>query len=131
MNPREYRYSKDHEWVKMESDSTAVIGITDYAQEQLGDIVFVYLSDDISQVEQFKSFGEIESPKAVSELYSPLSGRVTGVNEELKEKPELVNEDPYNRGWIIKISLADSAELEKLMSAEEYEAMLAGLSEGT
>ena len=131
MNPREYRYSKEHEWIKIGDDGVAVVGITDYAQEQLGDIVFVYVPDDISEVEQFKTFGEIESPKAVSELYSPLSGRVTEVNNELKDKPELVNEEPYDKGWLIKVAPTDSAELGNLMSAEEYEAMLSGLSEGT
>ncbi len=128
MNPKEYRYSKEHEWVKMESDNVALIGITDYAQDQLGDIVFVYIPDDISDVEQFKSFGEIESPKAVSELFAPLSGKVIQVNEELKDKPELVNEDPYNRGWVIRVQSADESELDNLMSSEDYEALIQGES---
>ncbi len=128
MNPKEYRYSKEHEWVKMESDNVALIGITDYAQDQLGDIVFVYIPDDISDVEQFKSFGEIESPKAVSELFAPLSGKVIQVNEELKDKPELVNEDPYNRGWMIRVQSADESELDNLMSSEDYEALIQGES---
>ncbi|MFQ5875722.1 MAG: glycine cleavage system protein GcvH, partial [Dehalococcoidia bacterium] len=104
MNPRNYKYSKEHEWVKLESDNVAVVGITDYAQEQLGDIVFVYIPDDISEVEQFKQFGEIESPKAVSELFSPIGGRVIQVNNELKERPELVNDDPYDKGWMLKVA---------------------------
>lgn len=126
MNPKEYRYSKEHEWVKMESDNVAVIGITHYAQDQLGDIVFVYIPDDISDVEQFKAFGEIESPKAVSELFAPVSGKVIQVNEDLKDKPELVNEDPYNNGWMIRVESVNQSELDNLMSAEGYEAMLEG-----
>ncbi len=124
MNPRDYRYSKEHEWLKLESDKIAVVGITHYAQGQLGDIVFVYIPDDLSEVEQTKSFGEIESPKAVSELYSPLSGRVIETNAELKDKPELVTEDPYNYGWTLKVEVSNPAELDNLMTAEEYEAML-------
>jgi len=125
MHPSDYKYSKDHEWVKMESDNLAVIGITDFAQDQLGDIVFVYTPDDLSEVEQFKSFGEIESPKAVSELVAPLSGKVTEINAELQDKPEIVNEDPYGRGWMLKVEPTDTSELDNLMSAEEYEALLA------
>ena len=125
MNPADRKYSKDHEWVKMESDNLAIVGITDFAQDQLGDIVFVYTPDDLSEVEQFKPFGEIESPKAVSELVAPLSGKVIEINAVLQDKPEIVNEDPYENGWMIKIELSDTSELDNLMSAQEYEALLA------
>ena len=125
MNPTDCKYSKDHEWVKMESENLATVGITDFAQDQLGDIVFVYTPDDLSEVEQFKPFGEIESPKAVSELVAPLSGRVIEINAELQDKPEIVNEDPYGTGWMIKVEVSDALELANLLSAQEYEAMLA------
>ena len=129
MNPTDRKYSEEHEWLKLESDNIGVVGITDYAQEQLGDIVFVFLPDDLSQVEQLKTFGEIESPKAVSELFSPISGRVIEVNKELQERPELVNEDPYDKGWIIKVELSDPSEVDKLMSAGDYEALVASSPE--
>ncbi len=129
MNPTDRKYSEEHEWLKLESGNVGVVGITDYAQDQLGDIVFVFLPDDLSQVEQFKTFGEIESPKAVSELFSPISGRVIEVNKELQERPELVNEDPYNKGWIVKVELSDPSEVGKLMTAEDYEALVASSPE--
>ncbi len=128
MNPADCRYSKDHEWVKMESDNLAIVGITDFAQDQLGDIVFVYTPDDLSEVEQFKAFGEVESPKAVSELVAPVSGKVIEINADLQDRPEVVNEDPYGNGWMIKVELSDTLELDNLMSAQEYEAMLADSS---
>ena len=124
MNPRDRKYSKEHEWIKLGPDNQGLIGITHYAQDQLGDIVFVYLPDDLSRVEQFKPFGEIESPKAVSELYAPATGRVVEVNKGLQDKPELVNQDPYDKGWMIKVELSDPSELSNLMTAEEYEVML-------
>lgn len=124
-NPKEYRYYKEHDWVRMEADGSASIGITDHAQEQLGDIVFVYIPEDEKQVEQFKMFGEIESPKAVSELYSPVSGQIIEVNQGVLDHPEIINEDPYGEGWIIRVTLKDPSELEGLMSAEQYEAMVA------
>ena len=95
MNPTDRKYSKEHEWVKIESGDVALVGITHFAQDQLGDIVFVYFPDDLESLEQFKSFGEIESPKAVSELFAPVSGQIIEVNAELQEHPELVNEEPY------------------------------------
>ncbi|MFQ5933131.1 MAG: glycine cleavage system protein GcvH [Dehalococcoidia bacterium] len=125
MNPTDYKYSKDHVWVKMDSGNVAVVGITDFAQDQLGDIVFLYIPDDISEVEQFKAFGEIESPKAVSDLIAPLSGKVTEINSQLKDKPEVINEDPYGKGWMLKIELSNPSELDNLMTAEAYEAMAA------
>ena len=125
MNPTDRKYSKEHEWVKIESGDVALVGITHFAQDQLGDIVFVYFPDDLESLEQFKSFGEIESPKAVSELFAPVSGRVIEVNAELQEHPELVNEEPYETGWMLKVQLSDLSEMDNLMSADQYDALTA------
>ena len=125
MNPTDRKYSKEHEWVKIESGDVALVGITHFAQDQLGDIVFVYFPDDLENLEQFKSFGEIESPKAVSELFAPVSGRVIEVNAGLQDRPELVNEEPYEAGWMLKVQLSDPSEMDNLMSADQYEALIA------
>ena len=125
MNPTDRKYSKEHEWVKIESGDVALVGITHFAQDQLGDIVFVYFPDDLENLEQFKSFGEIESPKAVSELFAPVSGRVIEVNAGLQDRPELVNEEPYEAGWMLKVQISDPSELDTLMSADQYEALIA------
>ena len=125
MNPTDRKYSKEHEWVKVESGNEALVGITHFAQDQLGDIVFVYFPDDLEDIEQFKSFGEIESPKAVSELFAPISGQVIEVNAELQERPELVNEEPYESGWMLRVRISDTSELDNLMSADQYEALTA------
>ena len=125
MNPTDRKYSKEHEWVKIESGDVALVGITHFAQDQLGDIVFVYFPDDLENLEQFKSFGEIESPKAVSELFAPVSGQIIEVNTELQERPELVNEEPYEAGWMLKVQLSDTSEMDNLMSADQYEALVA------
>ena len=125
MNPTDRKYSKEHEWVKIESGDVALVGITHFAQDQLGDIVFVYFPDDLENLEQFKSFGEIESPKAVSELFAPVSGRVIEVNAGLQDRPELVNEEPYETGWMLKVQLSDPSEMDTLMSADQYEALTA------
>ncbi len=125
MNPTDRKYSKEHEWVKIESGDVALVGITHFAQDQLGDIVFVYFPDDLENLEQFKSFGEIESPKAVSELFAPVSGQIIEVNAELQERPELVNEEPYEAGWMLKVQLSDTSEMDNLMSADQYEALTA------
>lgn len=126
MNPRDYKYTKDHEWAKM-AGSSATVGITDYAQEQLGDIVYVELPPVGEALERSKPFGVIESVKAASDLYAPLSGEVIEVNEELVEHPELVNQDPYGKGWMIRVEASDPSELEGLMNAEKYEEFLKGL----
>lgn len=118
--PRDRKYSPEHEWVKI-TDSTATVGITDYAQEQLGDVVYVELPKVGAKVEQFKPFGVIESVKTASDLYAPISGEVVEVNEELADHPELVNESPYDRAWLIKVKPSDLSELAKLMTAEEYD----------
>ncbi len=123
MIPEDLRYTKEHEWVRLEGDE-AVVGITHYAQDSLGDVVYVELPKVQAQVEQFKPFGVVESVKSVSDLYSPLSGVVTAVNEELKDHPEYVNQDPYGKGWMIRIRPSDPSELDKLLSAEEYNAYL-------
>lgn len=117
--PENYRYSKSHEWLLLEGD-TATVGITDYAQDSLGDIVFVELPKVGDELEAGKIFGSVESVKAVSDLYSPVSGTVTAVNEELKDAPEKVNADA-NTTWMLKLELKDAGELEKLLSAADYE----------
>ena len=127
MNPTDRRYSKEHEWVLIESEGQAVVGITQYAQDQLGDVVYVDLPDAGATVEQFQKLGEIESVKAVSDLFSPLSGEIVEANKELEQKPELVNEDPYSGGWMVRMTGIDQAQLDNLLSAEEYESYLSEL----
>ncbi len=113
------RYTKEHEWVKVEGD-VATVGITDYAQKELGDVVFVELPEVGTKVEQMKPFGVIEAVKAVSDLFSPLTGEVTEVNSQLESQSNLINSDPYGQGWIIKIKLEESKELEALLSSADY-----------
>lgn len=117
--PEDLRYTKEHEWARLE-DGEAVIGITDYAQSELGDIVFVELPAPGRKTEREKSCASIEAVKAVSDLFAPLSGEVIEVNRELEGTPQLVNQDPYGRGWILKIRVADRAEWDGLMPAAEY-----------
>ena len=117
--PANYKYTKEHEWISVEG-AAGTVGITDYAQSSLGDIVFVDLPKVGDAVEAGKIFGSVESVKAVSDLYSPVSGTVTAVNEELKDKPEKVNEDA-NATWMLKLELKDATELDALLSAEAYE----------
>jgi len=119
--PDDLRYSKEHEWVRLEGDA-AQIGITHFAQEQLGDVVFVELPEKGATVRQFSSLGVVESVKAASDIYSPLSGEVVERNVKVIEKPELVNQSPYEQGWLLKVKVADKGELSKLLSAEEYRA---------
>ncbi|TVP93721.1 MAG: glycine cleavage system protein GcvH [Acholeplasmatales bacterium] len=116
--PKDLYYTETHEWVRIE-DGFAYIGITDYAQDSLGEIVFIELPEENDQVTQFSEFAAIESVKAASDLNAPLSGVVVTVNEELEDNPELLNEDPYEN-WIIKIEIEDKLELNKLLNAEEY-----------
>ena len=118
--PETFKYTKEHEWVHVEA-GTGTIGITDHAQEELGDIVFVELPKLGSKVTKGETFGSVESVKAVSDIYSPLSGEVTAVNETLSSKPERLNEDPHNEAWLIKVKLSDPNELNGLMSAAEYQ----------
>ena len=118
--PEDTRYAKSHEYVHVEGD-TGTIGITDYAQKELGDVVFVELPQVGTQLEAGDELGSIESVKAVSELFSPVSGEIVEVNEALAEKPELVNTDPYGDGWMVRIKVNDVSELDELMPADEYE----------
>jgi glycine cleavage system H protein len=119
--PDDLRYSREHEWVRADGE-TATIGITSFAADELGDIVFVELPEVGATISQFGTFGVVESVKAVSDLYAPVSGQVTEVNDALRESPELLNSDPYGDGWIAKVALSDTTELEALMDAEAYTA---------
>jgi glycine cleavage system H protein len=125
MYPDDLRYSKDHEWVRVEG-SRATIGITSFAADELGDIVFVELPEPGTAVKQFASFGVVESVKAVSDLYAPVSGEVAEVNDALREKPELVNADPFGDGWMMRVELGAPDEVEQLMDAAAYQAQTAG-----
>ncbi len=122
-NPRELKYTKEHEWIRIEQD-IGIVGITDFAQKQLTDIVFVELPEKGKRVEQGKQIATIESVKSVSDVFSPVSGEVLEVNNELGEKPEIINQDPYGKGWIVKLKIENKEEIERLMSAEEYENFL-------
>ncbi len=117
--PKELMYTEEHEWVLIE-ENLATIGITDYAQGELGDIVFVELPKVGDEVKQMEPFGTIEAVKAVSDLFSPVSGKVVSVNDLLQDQPELINRSPYDEGWMIKVELSDKDELKSLMSAEAY-----------
>ena len=117
--PNELRYTKEHEWVKVEGN-TAVIGITDFAQNELGDIVFVELPEVGDEVSLDQPFGSVESVKTVSELYAPVSGTVVAINEELSDSPELVNESAYENAWMIKVELSNPSEVDALLTAETY-----------
>ena len=128
MSPDDRKYSKEHEWVKMEDATQALAGITVYAQDQLGDIVYVDLPKTGATIRFMEKMGEVESVKAVSDLFSPITGEVTEINDRLLDHPELVNEDPLGVGWMVRVTVADTAELDQLMSAEEYEAFISGLS---
>ncbi|MYE53700.1 MAG: glycine cleavage system protein GcvH [Chloroflexi bacterium] len=124
MTPEELKYSEEHEWVRVEPDDVVVVGITDFAAESLGDVVFVELPEVGTDLTQFEKMGEIESVKAVSDLYSPVSGTITERNDSVIDSPELVNDSPYDSGWMLRVSLSDSAELDKLMNHTAYQAML-------
>ncbi|UOY91001.1 glycine cleavage system protein GcvH [Ectobacillus sp. JY-23] len=120
--PKELRYSEEHEWVKVE-DGKVIVGITDFAQHELGDIVFVELPEVGAEVKVNEPFGSVESVKTVSELYAPVSGKVVQVNDALGDSPELVNESPYGDAWMIVLEVSDMSEVESLMNAEQYEEM--------
>ncbi len=123
MIPKELKYSKEHEWVRVEGDNVRV-GITHHAQEALGDVVFVELPVEGDRFDSGESFGVIESVKAVSDCYAPVSGTVVEVNEKLLESPELINQDPYGEGWMIVLEISDPGGLETLLAADQYEAFL-------
>jgi len=124
---RGYHYSKEHEWARVEGD-TATIGITDYAAHELGDVVYVQLPRPGAMIHQFEKLGEIESVKAVSDLFAPVTGEIIEVNEALLDRPELVNESPFEAGWMLRVRVADQSETGNLLEAEAYNEYLAGLS---
>lgn len=121
--PNELKYSKEHEWVKVEGN-VATIGITEYAQSELGDIVFVELPETDDEINEGDTFGSVESVKTVSELYAPISGKVVEVNEELEDSPEFVIESPYEKAWMVKVEISDESQLEALLTAEKYSEMI-------
>ena len=123
MNPADLKYSKEHEWARIEGQ-TAVVGITEFAAGQLGDVVYVDLPEPGATVEQFGKFGEIESVKAVSDLFSPLGGEIVEVNTAAADNPEIVNADTYGEGWLIKVRLSDPSQVGNLMEAAAYEALV-------
>ncbi len=125
MNPPDLKYSREHEWLRVESDNVVVIGITEFAAESLGDVVFVELPDVGAELSQFEKMGEIESVKAVSDLFTPVGGKVLERNEQIIDNPQFVNESAFDSGWMLRVQLGDASELDKLMTAEEYEAFLA------
>lgn len=124
MNPSNLKYHKEHDWARIEGD-LAVFGVTHYAQESLGDIVYIELPEVGAELAAGASYAEVESVKAVSDVYAPLSGSVVEVNEDVIDAPELLNESPYEDGWLVKVKLSDPSEADALMSAEGYEQMLA------
>ena len=125
MYPSDRKYSKEHEWALLEPDGRVLVGITEFAQEELGDVVFVALPKVGTQLAQFAMMGEIESVKTVSDLYTPVSGEVVELNGLLTDQPELVNEDVYGQGWLIRMAITDASELENLLTADEYQNIIA------
>lgn len=121
--PAELKYTKDHEWVRIEGDE-AVIGITDFAQSELGDIVFVEVETEGESIESEEIFGSVEAVKTVSDLFMPLSGEVLSFNSELEDAPEVVNSDPYGEGWMIRVKISDASEVDGLLSAEQYKDLI-------
>lgn len=122
--PENLKYTKDHEWIRVEN-GFGIIGITEYAQGELGDVVFVELPAVGKKVEFGQSFGTVEAVKAVSDLYSPVTGDVTEINKEIQDSPELVNKEPYERGWMIKVKLANAEEVKNLLDVEAYKKLIA------
>ncbi|MDR1092444.1 MAG: glycine cleavage system protein GcvH [Prevotella sp.] len=121
--PENLKYSKDHEWIKVEGD-TALVGITEFAQSELGEIVYVDVTTEGETIDKEGVFGSVEAVKTVSDLLMPVTGEVLEVNAELENKPELINEDPYGKGWIIKIAVSDNAQLDSLLSAADYKSLI-------
>jgi glycine cleavage system H protein len=122
--PDDLYYTEEHEWLRADDDGTATIGITDFAQSELGDIVFVEIDPEGTEVEQDGVFGTVEAVKTVSELYMPVSGTIAAVNTELESAPETVNNDPYGDGWMVKVEMSDPDELDGLMRADEYQELV-------
>ncbi len=128
MNLKEYKYTKEHEWICLESGNKWRMGITDYAQSHLGDIVYIDLPSPGSQVEQRQKIGEVESTKTVSEIFIPVSGRVLEINQAVIDEPGLVNQDPYGEGWLVKLELSNLSELDTLLNSDKYDEFVARLS---
>lgn len=122
--PKDLKYTKDHEWIRLVDGNTALIGITDFAQSELGDIVYVDITSVGDNVKSDETFGTVEAVKTVSDLFLPVDGTIVEVNPELENEPELVNSDPYGQGWMAKITVANPADLDKLMDAEAYEKLV-------
>ena len=122
--PADLKYTKDHEWLKLNDDNTATIGITDFAQSELGDIVFVDINTDGKEVAAEEVFGTIEAVKTVSDLFMPVAGKIIEVNEALNKNPELVNNDPYGKGWMVKIEISNPEDINSLADADAYEKMV-------
>jgi glycine cleavage system H protein len=121
--PKDLKYTKDHEWIRIEGD-TAVVGITDFAQSELGDIVYVEIETEGESLDQEEVFGSIEAVKTVSDLFMPVSGEITEFNEDLEANPETVNSDPYGDGWMVKIKMSDESQLNELLSADQYSELI-------
>ena len=127
MNPEDRYYSTEHEWVLANEDKTLYIGITEYAQEELGDLVFIEMPSVGTVVETMGKLGEVESVKSVSDIYCPISGKVIEINQEAVQSPEIINEDPYSKGWLVRLDPSNPEDLNQLMSASEYETFLESL----
>jgi len=122
--PDDLYYTREHEWLYIEGDDVAVVGVTDYAQDQLEDIVYLELPEIGTKVTMNEPFGSIEAVKAVEDIFAPVSGEIVDVNTKLEDKPELCNQDPYEEGWIVKIKMSDKSEIESLLSAESYRSLI-------
>lgn len=122
--PKDLKYTPEHEWIRDNGDKTATIGVTDFAQGELGDIVFVEIEPEGFEFQKDEVIGTVEAVKTVSELFAPLDGKIVEINERLEDQPELVNEDPYGEGWMVKISLKDPTQLDKLMNSEKYKEII-------
>jgi glycine cleavage system H protein len=129
MTPKDYKFTSEHEWIRPEPGSKGKVGLADYAQSQLGDIVFLDLPAPGTQVTQGKKLGEVESVKAVSDIFAPASGKVVEINQTVVDEPKLVNEDPYGAGWLVKVEMSQLSELDNLMDSAKYDKFVAELTE--
>jgi len=127
MNPKEYKYTQEHEWIHSEGGAKGKAGLTDYAQTQLGDLVYLDLPEPGTEVEQFKKMGEIESVKAVADFFAPASGKVLEINQSAIDDPAVVNQDPYGGGWLVELELSNPSELDTLMDSDKYDEFVAKL----
>lgn len=123
-HPEDLKYTKEHEWIRDNGDDTATIGVTDFAQSELGDIVFVELEPEGTEFDKDEVFGTVEAVKTVSELFAPIAGEIIEINEALEAEPELVNDDPYGKGWMVKMAIRDASQLDELMDADEYDEII-------